>query len=853
MASGETSPLLSTATAAKGKSLDNNSGETTPLLSSTTDTPRYDGDNDEPGHEVASVRSHLSDGSSIHSHKTKSTRRWPSFIAMGVLGLMVIAIIALAYIVPDAVQEYAKQAAVVEPTSLSLESITADGLRARIQATFRLDGARVANGHVRRVGKAATWIANQLGTEETTIVVTLPDYENLLLGTATIPPLVIYLKDGEVTDFDFVTDIVPGNMEGIRSIANEWLEGRLDKVRLRGKADLALKSGLLPLGTHSVAESLVFEAKKIPAMPQYNITRLNVKDVPGPGDKQSMLAEVTIVARNEYPVKLDVPELAFEILVPGCHMDDLIVVADAVTSEMVVKPRSDVQADVHGIIRELPESLTRDCPDSKSSPLDILLRQYMQGEAATFYVRGSSRPDGSTPRWLAEILSSVTLPVAFPGSSLDGLIRNFSMSDVHFTMPDPFADPDDPASDPTVSGNILVTAGLPSEMNFGINVTKVRALADVYYKKDKLGVLDLKKWQDANSTRVEEDKKHEASLKIASWINEAPLHVTNGTVFGDVVQQLLFGTKAIQLTVKAAVDVKVETSLGRLVLKEVPAEGMIPVKPLSNGKDWTGNLAPKIRSLRILDTTSTSITLQALVNVTNPTPYTASVPYINIHVLHNDTVLADSTVENLEIVKGDNTNILVTATWNPSRSGKSGHQIGRDLISQYLSGFNTSIAVKAHSKSIPGQPILCEGLSQLNLTLAAPKLELPGRNAEERSHFIRDATFHFFSSTATFTLASPLKFNTMYIDYVNATAFFNHTEEIGRIVRDLPFEAPPGQSTTPRLPVQWSVGSVGYDAVRKALGGNLKLDARANVDVRLGNWKESLWYIGRGIGARVQF
>ncbi|KAK8130120.1 hypothetical protein PG999_002500 [Apiospora kogelbergensis] len=557
MASDETSPLLSTAAGPKGKSPDNNSGETTPLLSSTTDTPRYDGDNDEPDNEAASIRSRLSDGSSTQSPKKGSTRRWPSFIAMGVLGLTVIAIIALAYIVPDAVQEYAKQAAVVEPTSLSLESITAEGLRARIQATFRLDGARVANDHVRRVGKAATWVANQLGTEETSIVVTLPDYKDLLLGTATVPPLLIHLKDGDVTNFDFITDIVPGNMEGIRSIANEWLEGRLDKVRLRGKADLALKSGLLPLGTHSVAESLVFEAKKIPAMPQYNITRLNVKDVPGPGDEPTMLAEVSIVARNEYPVKLDVPELAFDILVPGCDADDLIVIADAVTSEVSVKPRSNVQADVHGIIRELPESLTRDCPDSKSSPW-------------TLY--SSSTCKENLPPFI------VTVPVAFPGKSLDGLIRNFSMSDVHFSMPDPFADPDDPASNPTVSGNILVTAGLPSEMNFGINVTKVRAFADVYYKHEKLGELDLKKWQNANSTRVEEDKHHEASLEIGARINEAPFNVTNSSVFGNLVQQLYFGSRPIQLAIKAKVDVKVDTSLGQLVLKEVPAEGMIPVK-----------------------------------------------------------------------------------------------------------------------------------------------------------------------------------------------------------------------------------------------------------------------------------
>ncbi|KAK8086905.1 hypothetical protein PG994_001879 [Apiospora phragmitis] len=271
MASGETSPLLSTATAAKGKSPGNTSGETTPLLSSTSDTPRYDGDNDEPDNEGASIRSHLSDGSSTHSQKKNSTPRWPSFIAMGVLGLMVIAIIAVAYIVPDAVQEYAKQAAVVEPTSLSLESITADGLRARIQATFRLDGARVANDHVRRVGKAATWVAGQLGTEETTIVVTLPDYENLLLGTATLPPLVIRLKDGDVTDFDFVTDLVPGNVEGIRSIANEWLEGKLGSVRLRERQTLLSSLAFYLLG-RTVLQNLWFLKVNLSTVPSHPST-----------------------------------------------------------------------------------------------------------------------------------------------------------------------------------------------------------------------------------------------------------------------------------------------------------------------------------------------------------------------------------------------------------------------------------------------------------------------------------------------------------------------------------------------------------------------------------------------------
>ncbi|KAI1084436.1 hypothetical protein F5B20DRAFT_296366 [Whalleya microplaca] len=850
MADDETSPLLSAAV--KGKANAHNrsgSSESTPLLSNASNTPHYDGEHDDPDRDTAaSIRSHQSGRSSTQKASGKTARRWPSYIAMGLLAVAIVVIIVLAFIIPEAVQEYAQKAAVIEPTNLSLESITTDGVRARIQANFHLDASKVDNDHVRRVGRAATWVAYQLGTEETKVNVYLPDYNNILLGSATIPPLVVNLRDGDMTKFNFVADITPGDVEGIRVIANEWLEGRLEKLRLNGQTDLTIKSGLLPLGTHPVSESLVFEANSIPAIPKYNLTRFNVEDGPMNG---SMLADVSLSAFNQYPVELDIPELAFDIFVPGCAISDpFITVAEAVTSEVHVKPRSDVEADVKAVIRELPKSLTRICPDSTSSPLDILLKQFMHGDPATIFVRGSSHPDGDTPKWIADILSSVLVPVAFPGRTLDGLLRNFSLTDVHFSLPDPFADPGDPDASPKVSGNILVTAALPSEMNFGVNVTNVRATADVLYKSRKMGELNLQKWQHANSTKVERKGDEQATLKIQSRIIEAPLNVTDSDVFSDVVQSLLFGGKPVRLHVNALVDIMVQTTLGNLVIKEVPAEGKIPVKPLPKGS--IGNIDPKVGSITVLDTTSDSITLQALVNVTNPTPYTAHVPFVNILVLNNDSILGDATVENLDVVKGENSNILVTAKWNPSIGGHLGRQIGRDLISQYISGWNTSITVKAHRDSIPGQPTIGEGLSHFNMTFAAPKLDLPGRTPEEKSRFIRDATFHFLSSTATFTLVSPLQHNTLYLDFINATALYNHTEPVGQILYDLPFAAPPGKSQTPRLPVTWSMGSVGYDAVKKAIGGRLKLDAYAEVDVRLGNWQESLWYWGQGIGARIQ-
>lgn len=266
----------------------------------------------------------------------------------------------------------------------------------------------------------------------------------------------------------------------------------------------------------------------------------------------------------------------------------------------------------------------------------------------------------------------------------------------------------------------------------------------------------------------------------------------------------------------------------------------------------------------ILDTTSDSILLQALVNITNPTPYTATIPYVTAHITCNGTVIGELMADDLEISSGNNTNLLVRAKWDPSMGGAGAKTIARDLISQYISGLNTTLGVRAHRDSIPGQPLIGEALSHFNITIPTPRLTLPGEDdgsnpddpssdpSRKGSHFIRDATFHLLSSSATFTLASPLKYNTIYIDHINATAFYNHTEAIGRVLYNMPIAAKPGLSQTPKLPVDWSVGSIGRDKVREALGGRLKLDASAVVAVRVGHWRETVWFVGQGIGAGVR-
>jgi len=286
-----------------------------------------------------------------------------------------------------------------------------------------------------------------------------------------------------------------------------------------------------------------------------------------------MGADVSLSLVNSYPIALEVPPLSFDILVPNCGADEpYIRLADAMTDIINVEPYSDVEVEVGGIVRELPKPLLQNCPGSHSSPLDLLLGDYIHGNDTTVFVRGSSLPSPDTPEWISALMASVTVPVPFPGKSFDKLIKNFSLTDTKFKFPGIFSN-----EAPTVSGNIVVIAGLPKEMNFGINVTRVRANADVFYKGKKLGVLNLKEWQHAQSERIEPKKGEDASLKIQSRIEDAPLNITDDDVLQDIVGQYILGN-AISLKIVALVNVEISTVLGDLVVKELPAEGVVPVQ-----------------------------------------------------------------------------------------------------------------------------------------------------------------------------------------------------------------------------------------------------------------------------------
>lgn len=76
-------------------------------------------------------------------------------------------------------------------------------------------------------------------------------------------------------------------------------------------------------------------------------------------------------------------------------------------------------------------------------------------------------------------------------------------------------------------------------------------------------------------------------------------------------------------------------------------------------------------------------------NFTNPSKYSAHVPYANIKLLNNGTELGYAYVEDIDVVPGNNTNVPIKAVWDPL--GKKGAAQGREVLSQYISGKHQAI------------------------------------------------------------------------------------------------------------------------------------------------------------------
>ena len=289
MAENPTSPLLrggevderpksqrsKTSVRSKRSQTSIHSEESTPLLSRENNDREYS--SPPPNHDGPSPTTTPPRSIQDSDEDTgKSTRRWPTIVALSLLGLIVVTILGLGFAAPAVVEEYAKQAIVFEPTDLSIDSITSSAVKARVRGDFTMDAARVHKKPVRDLGRAGTWIAKAIESKPSKVDVYLPELGNIWLGTAFIPRIVVDVRNGQTTYLDLLIELEPGDVDGIRRVAKDWIDGRLGQLRVQGQAEVGLKSGLFNLGTQSFSETLLFKGQPfdIPLMTSEDVVLL---------------------------------------------------------------------------------------------------------------------------------------------------------------------------------------------------------------------------------------------------------------------------------------------------------------------------------------------------------------------------------------------------------------------------------------------------------------------------------------------------------------------------------------------------------------------------------------------------
>lgn len=648
--------------------------EQTPLLSRTDSPHDYDEAN---GH--------------VATHEpAKRRRRWPIIVALSGLVIAVILAIVFGFVMPSAVEEYAKEAISFEADKIAVDSFTDSGVRVHVQGTVWMDATKVKKGSVRSWGKWATGWAKTIEAGKADMKVFLPAYDDLLLGSAYTPAFKLDIRDGHHNPLDMIVECEPGEPTAFRRLAQDFMDHKEQDLLVKAVVELPIKAGGFNIGVQKNTQMVTIPRKKGSKMPEPKLNKLKVLQHGPKGKPDGIEAWASLTVDNPSPIELTVPPVTMDVLLADCHSGyDLF--ATTTSDEIRIVPKQELNVSATGFMSKLPSSLTSACPGSNRSPLDDFIQKYLKGDEPTVYIRGGKQSD-KTPSWIGNLLHDTILPVPLPPKPpFDQSIKNFSLTGVHFSLPK--TDQERPVLSATV--NVLV--GLPEGIDLDVDVHRIRSDGAIYYEGQAMSKLDLSEWQQATSKKVDGD------LLVSSKIIDAPLDIVNEDVFAKVVHKMVFEKKGVPLELRATVDIDATTALGTFVVSGIPSKGKIFIDPPK-----TDGFKHEVKEISVEHTTPESLTMKARVNVNNPTDYRSSMPYVNVSLYVNETRMGYAWAS-AEIKPGDN-EIISYVRWDKSK-------IGAEFMSQYISGYNVSLTIAQFDGSIPGLPNL-----GMNVTVPMPHM-----------------------------------------------------------------------------------------------------------------------------------
>ncbi|KAF9963790.1 hypothetical protein BGZ65_011603 [Modicella reniformis] len=832
-------------------SLDDTASEQTPLLSS-----HNNGDNVPAtvrGGADADVERGPVTSSSLPRQPSATTERlcrWNKGYSraaqvIGILLLLCLFVVAASSWVAQRVLD---RAMVLEIQKTDIRDMDESGFQASIRSTIYLDPAN--DGFFGLTGVIQRVFQPTMTIKPTMLTLSIPNMEDDI-HMAEFQVEEQHMQVGQVLQLDISAHVRVTNATLMAKFFGQTLEQSTVDLAIRGP--LVTRLGSLWYMNLRINRSVPMEGLK-------GIQNATLVSMELPDNHPLGGISMSGVARINNPSKaisMHMGPVTFGIYLPSIgHPADSYKIAEATSPDLHLEAGKANEATLTGRLFHLDDWTLNEKRqiDYVNSEKKLLLGQFLsrfiQGDNSVIQVRALSK-DPDMPLWLREAFKTIALEMLFPGSPTKDFIRSLMMNELGIG----FSDND---NSPLLDGRMSSVLQLPPNVTFPIKLLSMKPNAWLKLPRgDKMASLVIPNFQPTTS------RQDGTTLEVDLVLDKTPLEVVP-EVLPDFFQFLnaTFNKDWVDLGIEGNASAVVETALGTFELGPIPFD----VVTRQRGLDGLTSAPPLLQEMDVVETTERSLTIKATLVLSNPSNISAALGDLRFLWSFDGRFIGLATVPNAIIQPGNNTVECIgivdpstdcTHRHDPKCDPELAKKATREFISKYISGDNTTMIDIVGYPDSTRIPLLRPIISSFLLSTRLPTID---------QDFLISSTMFLFSRSIVLELQNPLN-TVISILYINGTASYKG-HPLGHILADFehniagpkPILIPAndhkndtsGYAKTPRMPVSFDLSSIGYEVLKKALGGSLDVDIVCHIKTKVGSMLMWVDFVKDGVNTRVR-
>ncbi|KAJ2555487.1 hypothetical protein EV175_002254 [Coemansia sp. RSA 1933] len=283
---------------------------------------------------------------------------------------------------------------------------------------------------------------------------------------------------------------------------------------------------------------------------------------------------------------------------------------------------------------------------------------------------------------------------------------------------------------------------------------------------------------------------------------------------------------------------------------------------------------PTISNIHISDTTQDRISLELVFEVKNPFRYGAYMSDIAFMLRYSGLHIATVSLREPALNRGQNTVTSFVDFYNHASDPRQ-----QAFFLQASSGRNLTIEIAGfpNCTSITPLEASLRDFSR-EIVVDTSKFKSGGDSASSGvQSVLREVVLHAFDMSAEATIVNPVSGADIWLQSIEAIGYYDGGISLGSMDYDFTLDhgllarsrnssaivatrypsnglllPPKTATTTPRMPVTANKTSIGWDVVRRAIGGTLDVDVFTSVQLLVGSAYLNLTVMGKNAPVKIR-